>query len=282
MSCFTHEKVTDRITRIRDVSGVCMYLVEGSERALLLDTGVGVGSLRAAVSALTDKSVTVVLTHGHVDHACGAGEFDTVYLSAADLPLYAGHSLLPVRQGYVSGAGKMGGDPAVLAAVKPADYLPARAAEDFLPLEGGMTFELGGLTAEVIALPGHTPGSVVVLLREERMLLLGDACNGFTFLFEPDCPTVEQYRQGLLQLKAETDGKYDRTLYSHGTGEGCVDMVDRVIAVCDDILAGNADDMHFRGFDGTPACIAKAMDFSRFCRADGGEGNVVYDPQKVR
>ena len=59
-------------------------------------------------------------------------------------------------------------------------------------------------------------------------------------------------------------------------------MIANVIAVCEDILAGKSDGMPFRGFNGEPVLIAKAMDFSRFCRADGGEGNVVYDPDKVR
>ena len=85
----------------------------------------------------------------------------------------------------------------------------------------------------------------------------------------------------LLTLQAETAGKYDRCLFSHGMGEGTVDMIANVIAVCDDILAGKVDNMPFRGFNGEPAFIAKAMDFARFCRADGGEGNVVYNPEKI-
>ena len=59
-------------------------------------------------------------------------------------------------------------------------------------------------------------------------------------------------------------------------------MIGRVIAVCDDILAGNVDNMPFRGFNGEPVVIAKAMNFERFCRADGGEGNIVYTPDRIR
>lgn len=276
------ERIHPRVTRIWDVSRTAMYLIEGSESAILVDTGVGVGSLKAVVERITTKPVTVVLTHGHVDHAMGAGEFDKVYLHPADIPIYMGHSMLPVRQGYVSGAAMSGADPQAIAQVRESDYLPTKAAEDFLPLENGSVFSLGDISVQVLAAPGHTPGSVAVLIPEERILILGDSCNAFTYLFDAFCPSVAQYREHLLHLKSETDGKYDRTLYCHGMGEGTVDMIPNVIAVCDDILAGDTDDMPFRGFNGEPVLIAKAMDFSRFCRADGGEGNIVYNPDKIR
>ena len=53
-----------------------MYLLEGSEKALLLDTGYGAGNLRAFVEQLTDKPVIVANTHYHPDHAGGNGEFE--------------------------------------------------------------------------------------------------------------------------------------------------------------------------------------------------------------
>ena len=278
---YRFEKITPRITRIWDVSHTAIYLIEGSESALVVDTGVGAGSLRAAVESLTAKPVTVLLTHGHVDHAMGAGEFDTVYLHSADKELYLDHSQLGVRMGHVQGAVQQGGDAELIAKVQPGDYLPVKAVEEFLPLEWGKTYSLGDISVQAIAAPGHTPGSTVLLIPEERILILGDACNGFTFLFDASCPSVAQYREMLLGLQKETAGKYDRCLFSHGMGEGTVDMIANVIAVCDDILAGKVDNMPFRGFNGEPAFIAKAMDFARFCRADGGEGNVVYNPEKI-
>ena len=58
-----------------------MYLLEGDEKALLLDTGYGTGTLRAFVENLTDKPVIVANTHYHPDHAGGNGEFEKVYMS---------------------------------------------------------------------------------------------------------------------------------------------------------------------------------------------------------
>ena len=73
---FRTEKVTERITRIYAFATELMYLVEGTEKAVLIDTGSGIGSLKACVEQLTDKPVVVLVTHGHVDHAMGAAEFD--------------------------------------------------------------------------------------------------------------------------------------------------------------------------------------------------------------
>lgn len=269
------------LTRIWDVAHTAMYLVEGEEKAVLIDTGVGVGNLKAVVDGLTDKPITVLITHGHVDHAMGAVSFEDVRISPLDEAVYAEHSFFEGRKGYVMGSAMQGGDPALVAAISDDDYLEPQVFSKFLPLAPGDKFDLGGVCVEILEGAGHTPGSVTMLIPEWRVLLLGDACNQFTFLFDQFASPVAVYRQMLLGLKEKTDGRYDRVLVSHGMGEGTPDMIDSVIAVCDDILAGRADNMPFQNPMGT-GLIAKAMDFTRFCRADGGSGNVVYDPQKLR
>ena len=69
MQYFKSLKVTDSITQIEDLCGTKMYLVEGSERAVLIDTGIGLGNICKYVRKLTSKPLTVLITHGHVDHA---------------------------------------------------------------------------------------------------------------------------------------------------------------------------------------------------------------------
>ncbi len=56
-----------------------MCLVEGSQRALLIDTGMGIGTLRALVSELAVLPVIVVNSHTHPDHTCGNWQFNTIY-----------------------------------------------------------------------------------------------------------------------------------------------------------------------------------------------------------
>lgn len=280
---FGIEKEGQHITRLRDIAGTCLYLIEGEEKALLVDTGIGAESLKDTVSRLTDKPLTVLITHGHVDHAMGAGEFSQVYMNTADRDVYEIHRQNEMRLGYIRGSAAMIPDAAEaeeLMKIQSEDLLPVKAFEDFLPLVPDMSFDLGGLTVQVLDGKGHTPGTVVLLLVELRILILGDACNPFTYLFEPTSSTVESYRNMLLRLKEQTDGRYDRVLLFHGPGDGAPDMIDSVIDVCGDIMEGRVDNIPFESI-GHKGLIAKAMNFEIFSRADGGSGNVIYNPDRI-
>ncbi|MDQ2683909.1 MAG: MBL fold metallo-hydrolase, partial [Chloroflexota bacterium] len=64
------------------------YLVLGSARAALIDTGMGVGDIRALVESLTSLPVIVLQSHAHNDHIGGSWQFDEVLvhqLEAGDL-----------------------------------------------------------------------------------------------------------------------------------------------------------------------------------------------------
>lgn len=66
--------------------------------------------------------------------------------------------------------------------------------------------DLGGMTAEIIPCPGHTPGSCVVHVPERSLLLSGDDWNPCTWLFFPAALNVWDYRdhvRGLLKLPFE-------------------------------------------------------------------------------
>ena len=71
---FRTERIIPGVTHITDGMGVCMTLLAGSERALLIDTGYGFESVREIVESLTELPCEVILTHGHHDHALG-GDF---------------------------------------------------------------------------------------------------------------------------------------------------------------------------------------------------------------
>ena len=131
-----------------------------------------------------------------------------------------------------------------------------------------------------------TLGTLTMLIREERLLLLGDACNPRTFLFGGYSTGVATYRNSLLILKAATDGKYDNVLLSHGhrPGEQAPDfsgMIESGIGVCDDILKGDVDDVPFNFMGRTDGVVAKATNAAG-ARVDGGLANIVYDKSKIQ
>lgn len=269
---FKTEKLTDRITRIYAFSSELMYLVEGEHTAALLDTGSGIGSLKACVEDLTGKPLIVLLTHGHVDHAMGAREFMDVYMNHEDDYIYKKHADMDFRKANLALC------PPELG-ITEKDLIDAPDCQCLKNMQDGDTFDLGGVHIEIYKCPGHTKGSVVMLIPEERAVLLGDACNYFTFMFDDYSTSIREYEESLKNLAQCLAGKYDTVYLSHGDGNGHPTIIEDVISVCEDIKNGNTDDVPFE-FLGSSGLIAKAMT-PQMQRVDGGKGNIVYNKHRI-
>lgn len=164
------------------------YLVIGEDRACVIDTMNGYCDLSAFVRSVTDKPVIVVNTHGHPDHIFGNIYFDNALLHPDDLPLAAG---------FVD-------DPEFVAFCRE----KGRSMPPFQPIRGGDVIDLGGRTLEVFELPGHTPGSVLLLLREDRILFTGDAINHHLWMQLDGCLKLDAFANELdkvMFLEKEAD-----------------------------------------------------------------------------
>ena len=127
-----------------------VYLLEGDDRALLIDAGAWMPHLAQTVAKLTDKPVSLVLTHGHGDHVGGAISFPEVWIHPADTVM--------IGQG-------------------------ARAYGIKVNLlSDGDIIELGGRQIEVLATPGHTSGSVSFFDKERGYGFSGDAFGSTNLL----------------------------------------------------------------------------------------------------
>ena len=191
---FEVNHVCPGVMHIRDAMGVCMTLIEGEKAALLVDTGYGTEDVAAFLRTLTDKPLTVLLTHNHHDHSLGARWFETTCMLPEDLaewPVFTGEAKRRVVLGQAIGKGLP---------VTEADFL---AGECRMPekVEPG-AYDLGGITAEIIACPGHTPGSCVVYVPERKLLFTGDDWNPCTWLFFEAALPVRQYRENVRGLLA--------------------------------------------------------------------------------
>lgn len=174
-------------------SGVHMDLIVGSHHALVWDTGYGFDDLHALVRKITDLPLYVVNSHGHVDHACGNWQFDAVYIHPEDMELCREHNTPAMRLCEI--------DTAVLPDSFDMEAYLRHDCGKLLPVEEGDVFDLGGKTLEVVALPGHTRGSIGLYFREEKILYVGDAINNFLWLFLLEAMNLQTYHQTLLKAK---------------------------------------------------------------------------------
>ena len=126
-------------------------------------------------------------------------------------------------------------------------------------------------------MPGHTPGSCCPLIREERAILFGDACNLFTMVDFDYSTNISTYKENLLKLKTYED-RYDTIYLSHGGPTVDKILLDNNIALCDRILAGSDDKIAFRSLAGGQSYIAEGH--SIMTHPDGKIGNIVYSDSK--
>ena len=186
-------QVLPGIWQITDDMGVCMTLLVGSRRALLVDTGYGLSDVAAFVRTITPFPLTVILTHGHHDHVLGARWFEETWMFRHDQADFLTFTALAQRERVAQQAKAKGMEP-------PADFFTAPIP---MPreLEEG-EWDLGGLTARILHCPGHTPGSAVVYVPQRSLLLTADDWNPCTWLFFPAALGAEAYRANVRSLLA--------------------------------------------------------------------------------
>ena len=82
--CWTVNEIKKGVWHV-DESGLdAMYVVKGSKMSAVIDTGTGIGNFKGLVESLVGNPYIVLITHGHVDHAGGCGQFEEVYINEGD------------------------------------------------------------------------------------------------------------------------------------------------------------------------------------------------------
>jgi glyoxylase-like metal-dependent hydrolase (beta-lactamase superfamily II) len=146
---FVSEKVCEGVWKILSAGDYC-YLIEGSAKAIAIDTGYGAGNIREYMQSLTPRPLSEVInTHDHFDHTANNAYFDRAYMSAETAKL----ATIPF---------------ASFAGIRfPADY-------EHVIVKEGYIFDLGDKTLEVFSIPDHAVGSIAMLDRADRLLFTGD------------------------------------------------------------------------------------------------------------
>jgi len=213
------------VYHIADPMGVFMTLIVGEEKALLLDTGYGIGDLAQTVAEITELPVILVNSHGHVDHVLGNRFFDEAYLHPADFQLYKEHSTLERKQSIVS---MQNAHPDLFPADFSEEAYLAENKTKILPVNEGDVFDLGGVKLTVIHSPGHTPGGVSLLDDRDRLLLSGDAISPHVWMLLQESTSMEIYIKALKKLQQLGD-QYDDIVASHVPTLLTKGLLDRLI-----------------------------------------------------
>ena len=273
---YKHCYISEHLIRI-DSADVSAWLALGTDRAALIDSCAGEGNIGDYARSLTSLPLFCILTHGHVDHIGGAMTVEQRYLHPLDFALAEKHGTYEARLNYVGG--KKSTDTA-------SPDVQKEPVTGFLPLEDGQRFDLGGFHLTMLLLPGHTRGSMTVLFEEDRTLLLGDACNPLTFLFFPGMPSIEEYRDNLIEFRDRHRNKFDRVLFSHSEQAG-PDILDENIRVCGRILDKTDDRVpfnipRFASAKEKPVIAMAILGHPKERRrADGKRGNIAYLPSNI-
>lgn len=244
---FKAHKSEDNVWIIKGEFNELMYLVEGTEKAMLIDTGMGIGNLKEFVEGLTSLPIIVVNTHGHPDHGGGNSNFDEVYLNPKDYDLkdimcsyeYRLNDLILINNGDINAVPKH----ILQGLVTLKEY-------NVKPLSNGQTFDLGNRKLEVIEIPGHTAGSVGLLDSKNKILFSGDTIIGTpVWMHLEHSLSIEVYLESLLKIKIRED-EFEKIFPGHLPSPISKELLFELIDCAKSVIKGTSKGFDVRTFAG--------------------------------
>ena len=181
----TINKLKDKIWVVETTDRTTMHIIEGEKSSMLIDTGTECENLDEVIRKITNKPLYVVLTHVHPDHAGNIGYFNEIYMHPADTVLLESYNY----------NGKV----------------------NFI--EEGYIFDLGGIKYEIFLMPGHTPGSIVIVDKQAGDCFTGDAFgSGSIWLqLEPHVP-MTTYVESCERMEKIMQAGVDKLWCGHYPG----------------------------------------------------------------
>lgn len=163
------DKDTHIISEYRHWEETHAYLLNGTERSLLIDTGLGICNIYDEVIKLTDKPVTAVATHIHWDHVGGHKFFPDFYAHKDELNWLNGEFPLTLEQ-----IKDMVVNRCDLPEGYNVDNYKFFQGTPTIVLKDNDIIDLGGRSIQVLHTPGHSPGHMCFFEKERGYLFTGD------------------------------------------------------------------------------------------------------------
>jgi glyoxylase-like metal-dependent hydrolase (beta-lactamase superfamily II) len=208
---------------------VNMFLINGTEKSILFDTGSGLNEIRSILSPLIKQEELIVInSHSHFDHVGSNAEFPSIYIHHNDLDdIVNGLDI-----GYLKTSKQK-----IATGYEKSNYmlLPSRK---YNTLFGGEEFDLGEIIVKVLHTPGHTPGSIC-LKTSTGDLLSGDTAH-YGPLYLPRSNELNQYKESLELLSKMCD-EGDITYFYPGHEEirTTTSLIEELISKLSEIIDDN-------------------------------------------
>ncbi|WP_099204124.1 MBL fold metallo-hydrolase [Scatolibacter rhodanostii] len=245
MSFYKTEKLEKDLYKIVDILSeelfpIQVFLVIGKERAALIDTGIGIGSIKEEVEKITQLPIIVLHTHGHLDHVGGDRWFSELYLHPQEY-VYSQEEateLTPVKQEILL---RLTNDAALLDAA--ANKIQPNPNLRYLSVKEGDHFDLGGVILKTVEISGHTKGSIAFVSQDGRFAFTGDGIADIHWFDEDDeFNTIEAFLETLNHF--EKFAKNNKQIYaSHLKNPFTPELVHQLQTAANNILNGSIDDI---------------------------------------
>ncbi|MFY9152055.1 MAG: MBL fold metallo-hydrolase [Prolixibacteraceae bacterium] len=239
-------QLEDHVWVIETTDKTTMYLIEGTEKALLVDTGTNCEKLDEVIREITKKPLQVVITHMHMDHAGNMDFFPEVYFHAADTVLMSRINPYKGKIHFVS---------------------------------EGDQFDLGGKVIEVSDMPAHTPGSIVLLDKKAGTCYSGDAFgSGQVWLQLKPFSNMQTYVNSCRKMEELMDAGITKIYCGHypyvkkAYDKGYITEMRQLAEV---LIAGNAPEATPH-----PQKVSIACDHPMMVTL--GAATIVYDPEHIK
>ncbi len=243
-------EIAERTWFINEFGHNAIYVLEGSERSLVIDCGTGFFDLKKVVESLTDKPYDVAITHAHPDHVGLMHQFDQIYINRKELD----GTTIPtedrkkysellkddqVGPGFKRCVGPLTADKYAMIwnqkigfydVWKPLEEDVVRGDKDteLIFIDEGYVFDLGDRKVSTVFLPGHSKGGMIYIDDFSRIAFTGDAVNGNNGSNLHAASTHIRYLQHFLEGYGKT---YDRIYNGHTSYGGAFDAYSEDISV---------------------------------------------------
>ena len=208
---FKVKEIENGIFVIEETGYVQSYLVNGEDKTLLIDTGMGFQNIQKAIESIARGPITVVNTHWHFDHTGGNELFDHIGIADSEINLIE-RGLTNEELISILGLGFEN------SLILPKDFLLEKyqivGKKASFSIKDGDVLNMGNREIEAIATPGHTRGSTSFLDGYSRSLLTGLVSRD-TFYAHFEESSVKSYICSLEKVISRSD-EFDKLLPIHG------------------------------------------------------------------